>query len=179
MVTSRAATVEQYLAELPDDRRALVAAIRDVVNANLPAGYQEAMQYGMIGWSVPHDRYPAGYHADPRQPLPLAALAAQKQYVSLYLMGVYCGCVEATANCGPVETDEARWFREAWVATGRRLDMGKSCVRMKRSDDVAFDVIAEAIRRLPVDEYIRRYEATRPSITTRARGRGKGSTAPS
>jgi hypothetical protein len=172
VVTSRADTVEQYLAELPEDRRALVAAICEVVNANLPEGYQEAMQYGMIGWSVPHERYPAGYHADPRQPLPLAALAAQKQYVSLYLMGVYCGCVERSATREPVETDEARWFRDAWVATGRRLDMGRSCVRMKRFDDVAFDVIAEAIRRLPVDEYIARYEAVRPTPRRRSRGTG-------
>ena len=72
MASSHAATVDQYLAELSDERRALVAAIRDVVNANLPDGYQETMQYGMIGWSVPHDRYPAGYHADPSQPLPFA-----------------------------------------------------------------------------------------------------------
>jgi hypothetical protein len=172
MVTSRAESVEQYLAELPDDRRALVEAIRDVVNANLPDGYQEAMQYGMIGWSVPHARYPAGYHADPRQPLPLAALAAQTQYVSLYLMGVYCGCGERSATGESVETDEARWFRDAWVATGRRLDMGTACVRMKRHDDVAFDVIAEAIRRLPVEEYIARYEAVRPAPRRRARGTG-------
>ena len=175
VVTSRAETVEQYLAELPDDRRALVEAIREVVNANLPEGYQEAMQYGMIGWSVPLERYPAGYHADPRQPLPLAALAAQKQYTSLYLMGVYCGCVERSATGESVETDEARWFREAWKATGRRLEMGASCVRMKRLDDVAFEVIAEAIRRLPVDEYIRRYEAVRPPTRTRSRRTGPSS----
>lgn len=169
MVASRAETVEQYLAELPDDRRALVGAIRDVVNANLPDGYQEVMQYGMIGWSVPHDRYPAGYHADPTQPLPLASLASQKRYVSLYLMGVYCGCVEGGADGDAVETDEARWFRAAWLATGRTLDMGKSCVRMKRYDDVAFEVIAETFRRLPVDEYIARYEAARPVRGRQAR----------
>lgn len=158
MAASNATSADEYLAGLSDERRELVGAIRDVVNANLPDGYQEAMQYGMIGWSVPHDLYPAGYHTDPKQPLPLAALASQKQYVSLYLMGTYCGC----ADPGSTESDEVAWFRRAWAATGRRLDMGKSCVRLKKSDDVAFDVIAEAIRRLPVDEYVARYEAVRP-----------------
>lgn len=167
MVTSRAATVEQYLDELDEDRRALVGAIRDVVNANLPAGYQETMQYGMIGWSVPHSLYPAGYHTDPRQPLPLAALAAQKRYVSLYLMGTYCGCTGTDESGAPTGTDEAEWFRTAWLATGRKLDMGRSCVRVKRHEDVAFDVIAEAIRRLPVDEYVARYEAARPRTPPR------------
>jgi hypothetical protein len=161
MASSGATTVAQYLAELTNDRRELVSAIRDVVNENLPAGYQEAMQYGMIGWSVPHDRYPAGYHTDPSQPLPLAGLAAQKRYVSLYLMGTYCGCTAPSGNETSHETDEAAWFREAWLATGRRLDMGRSCVRIKKVDDVAFEVVAEAISRLPVDEYIARYEAVR------------------
>lgn len=169
MASSNAATVEQYLAELSDDRRALVGAIRDVVNANLPDGYQEAMQYGMIGWSVPHELYPAGYHTDPSQPLPLAALASQKQYVSLYLMGTYCGCVERNATGNPVETDEMTWFRQAWAATGRKLNMGKSCVRIKKLDDVALDVVAEAIHRLPVDDYIARYDATRPPPKPRKR----------
>lgn len=159
MASSPASTVNRYLADLPDDRRGLVPAVRDVVNANLPAGYQETMQYGMIGWSVPHELYPAGYHSDPSQPLPLAALASQKQYVSLYLMGTYCGCAVEEGG----ESAEATWFREAWLATGRKLNMGKSCVRFKKLDDVALDVVAEAFRRLPVDEYIARYEAVRPA----------------
>jgi hypothetical protein len=170
MASSGAATVDQYLAELPEHRRALVGAIRDVVNANLPDGYQEAMQYGMIGWSVPHERYPAGYHADPTQPLPLAAVASQKHHVSLYLMGTYCGPTDPSSAGEPIETDEVAWFRHAWLATGRRLDMGKSCVRFKKLEDVALDVVAEAIRRLPVDEYIARYEAVRPP-TRRSRKR--------
>lgn len=165
MASSPASTVTRYLAGLPDDRRDLVAGVRDVVNANLPAGYQETMQYGMIGWSVPHELYPAGYHSDPSQPLPLAALASQKQYVSLYLMGTYCGC--AIEESG--ESAESTWFREAWLATGRKLNMGKSCVRFKNVDDVALDVVAEAIRRLPVDEYIARYEAVRPAARGRKR----------
>ena len=167
MASSRADTVEQYLSELSDERRAIVDALRSIINDHLPDGYQEAMQYGMIGWSVPHELYPAGYHTDPKQPLPLAALASQKQYVSLYLMGTYCGCVERSATGAAVESAEMAWFRQAWTATGRRLDMGKSCLRIKRIDDIAFDVLGEAIRRLPVDEYIARYEALRPPTTRR------------
>jgi Domain of unknown function (DU1801) len=156
MVSSAAETVAQYLAELSDDRRELVTAVRNVVNTNLPDGYQEAMQYGMIGWSVPLDRYPPGYHTDPSQPLPLAALASQKQHVALYLMGIYVGGDESA------KTVDAEWFRTAWLATGKKLNMGKSCVRFKDLDSVALDVVGEAIRRLPVDQYIARYEAVRP-----------------
>lgn len=159
MASSAATTVEQFLAELPAERVELVTTVRDLVNAHLPEGYQEAMQYGMIGWSVPHERYPAGYHTDPSQPLPLAALASQKQYVSLYLMGLYL----PAAGDDPAEADTAdvRWFRDAWAATGRKLNMGKSCVRFKKLDDVAADVVGDAIARLPVDEYVARYEAGR------------------
>jgi hypothetical protein len=160
MASSAAATVDQFLAELPPERVELVTTVRDLVNANLPEGYHEAMQYGMVGWSVPHDRYPAGYHTDPSQPLPLAALASQKQYVSLYLMGLYIpGPGDDPTDA---ETADVRWLRDAWAATGRKLNMGKSCVRFKKLDDVAPDVLGQAIARLPVDEYVERYEASRP-----------------
>ena len=155
MASSAASTVEEYLAELPDDRRALVAAVRDTVNAHLPDGYQEAMQYGMIGWSVPHSLYPAGYHTDPRQPLPFAALASQKQKVSLYLMALYVGVDDWTTSPDVV------WFREAWRATGKKFDMGKSCVRFATLDQVALDVVGQAIARVPLQEYIARYESSR------------------
>jgi hypothetical protein len=160
MASSAATTVDQFLAELPPERIELVTTVRDLVNANLPEGYQEAMQYGMVGWSVPHDRYPDGYHTDPSQPLPLAALASQKQYVSLYLMGLYIP--GASDDPTDAETADVRWFRDAWAATGRKLNMGKSCVRFKKLDDVAPDVLGQAIARLPVDEYLERYEASRP-----------------
>lgn len=160
MASSKANTVEDYLTELSEDRRGFVSAIRDLVNANLPEGYAEGMQYGMIGWFVPHARYPAGYHADPKQPLPLAALASQKNCVSLYLMGVYTGDEQPGSGLSP----DAAWFRDAWAATGKKLDMGKSCVRFKRLDDVATEVVAEAIRRIPPDRYIERYEAGRQAL---------------
>ena len=152
---SKATTVEAYLKELPADRRAEVAAVRAVIRANLDPAYQETMQYGMIGYSVPHALFPAGYHTDPRQPLPFAALAAQKNNLALYLMGLY------VAGSPDGDTDDSRWFRAAWAATGKRLDMGKSCVRFRRVADVPLEVIGQAIARLPAAEYIRRYQAAR------------------
>ncbi len=152
---SKAATVNEYLKSLPDDRRAAVEAVRKVILANLDKDYAEGMSYGVIGYFVPHTVFPAGYHCDPKQPLPFAGLASQKNYLSLYLMGVYCGCAE-----GPdaVETTHARWFREAWAKTGKKLDMGKACIRFKKVEDLALDVIGEAIRRVPAKTYIAQYQ---------------------
>lgn len=143
---SKAATVEEYLAELPEDRREAISAIRDVILKNLPEGYKEGMQYGMIGYCVPHSVYPAGYHCDPKQPLPFAALASQKNHMAVYLCNLYAS------------EEEGQWFREAWTATGKKLDAGKSCVRFKKLDGVALDVIGEAIARWPVDKFIALYE---------------------
>jgi len=153
-MTSDAKTVEEYLASLPEDRREALSAVRDAINAKLPPGYEEGMQYGMIGYYVPHRLYPDGYHTDSRQPLPFAAIASQKQYVSIYLMGVYCGCGDDAVTG---ETPDSRWFRDAWLATGRKLDMGKSCVRVRKLDDVALDVLGRAIARIPAQAYIERY----------------------
>jgi hypothetical protein len=150
---SSASTVADYIAELPDERRAIVEAVRMVILDNLDAGYVEHMGYGMIGYSVPHSLFPAGYHCNPEQPLPFAGIASQKNYVSVYLMGVYCGCV------GDEEGGEAAWFREAWAASGKKkLDMGKVCVRFKKLEDAALDVIGESIRRMPAQHYIERYQ---------------------
>jgi len=144
---SKAATVRQYLAELPADRRAAIEAVRAVVLKNLDSDYEEGMQYGMIGFYVPHRVYPPGYHCDPKQPLPFACLASQKNYLSLYL-----GCVYG-------DTPLARWFQEAWAKTGKKLDMGKSCIRFTKADDLALDVIGEAIRRIPARKFIAYYES--------------------
>ncbi len=144
---SKATTVEQYLAELPPDRREAISAVRKVILKNLDKGFQECMQYGMIGYSVPHSLYPAGYHCDPRQPLPFAGLASQKNYMSVYLMTVY----------GDGTSDE-KWFREAWEKTGKKLNMGKCCVRFKKLEDVALDVIGMAIKRVPLKGFIDLYE---------------------
>jgi len=158
-----AKTVTSYLASLPEDRRAAISAVREVIRKNLDAGYEEGIQYGMIGYYVPHEVYPGGYHVDPKQPLPFAALASQKNHMSLYLMGVYCGCSEGKGG----ETDEARWFREAWGRTGKKLDMGRACVRFKKIENVALDVVGEAIRRIPASKYIARYEAVLTEVAQR------------
>lgn len=145
---SKAKTVAEYIASLPSDQREVLAAVRTVILANLDRGYQEAMQYGMVGYSVPHSRYPAGYHCDPKQPLPFAALAAQKNSFSLHLMGLY------------MNPGELKWFTQAWKASGKKLDMGKACVRFKKLDDVALAVVGEAFRRVSADAWIATYETS-------------------
>lgn len=163
MVQSSATTVREYLASLPPDRRAAVAAVRDTILANLPKGFEEGMSYGMIGYYVPHKIYPAGYHCNPAQPLPFACLAAQKNYIAVYLMCLYSA------------PGHLAWFRKAWAASGRKLDMGKACVRFRTLEDVPLEVIGEAIRRVPVQTYIEHYEAViRPSAKKKpARPRSK------
>lgn len=146
-MTSDAKTVEEYIATLPEDRKAAISAVREVILQNLPEGYQERMQYGMIGYSVPHDIYPAGYHCDPKQPLPFASLASQKNYMSVYLPGVYTDESEATV------------FVEEYKASGKKLDMGKACVRFKKLDDLPLEVVGRQIARWPVDRFVERYEA--------------------
>jgi hypothetical protein len=110
----------------------------------------------MIGYAVPHSVFPQGYHCDPKQPLPFAGLASQKNYMSVYLMGLYCGCNEGE------ESEDTRWFREAWARSGKKLDMGKACIRFKKLDDLALDVLAEAIRRVPAQRYLERYRLIDP-----------------
>jgi uncharacterized protein YdhG (YjbR/CyaY superfamily) len=147
---SKAASVKDYLASLPEDRRRAIEAIRAVILKNLDKNCAEIMQYGMIGYCVPHSVYPPGYHCDPKQPLPMAGLASQKQHMSLYLMGLYVG------GASPYST----WFVDAWKKTGKKLDMGKACIRFKKLEDVPLEVIGEAFKRLPAKTYIEVYERT-------------------
>ncbi|MDP7276220.1 MAG: DUF1801 domain-containing protein [Planctomycetaceae bacterium] len=133
---------------MPEDRRQTLEAVREAVLKNLPKGYAEGMQYDMIGYFVPHEVYPPGYHTDPKQPLPFAGLAARKNYVAIYLMSVYG------------DPEQEAWFREAWAETGKKLDMGKSCVKFKTIEDVPLKVIGQAIKRVPVKKYVDNYEAT-------------------
>ena len=146
MVWSSAQTVEEYLAELAPNRREAINAVRKVILDNLPAGYEEVMQFGMIGYVIPLERYPVTYN---KQALQYAALASQKHYMSVYLMNVYG------------DPDAEQWFAEQYRASGKKLDMGKSCVRFKKLDDLPLDLIGRAIARTPVDEYIAVYEAAR------------------
>jgi uncharacterized protein YdhG (YjbR/CyaY superfamily) len=143
---SKAKTVAEYLEELPEERRAAIAKVRAVVRKHLPRGCAEHMHYGMIGYVVPHSVYPAGYHVNPKEPLPFAALASQKNYMSLYLM---------TVSGTPANQ---AWLRAAFEARGKKLDMGKSCIRFKKLADLPLDVIGEAIAKVPIEEYIQNYE---------------------
>ena len=164
---SKAATVEKYLAELPSDRREAIGAIRKVILDNLPEGYEEGMMYGMIGYFVPHRLYPPGYHCDPRLPLGYASLASQKNYMSLYLFCAYC------------DQTDGRWFREAWTKSGKKLDMGKSCVRFKKLDDVPLAVVGQAINRMSVKKFIEFYEsALKQNMRSRESRSGAKTSAP-
>lgn len=146
MAAKPAATVNAYLAGLPEERRKAISKVRAAVNKALPKGYREGMQYGMIGWFVPHSLYPNGYHCDPKQPVPFAGLASQKSYMSLYLMCIYG------------DEEHRKRFEEEWRKTGKRLDMGKSCIRFKGLDDLPLDVVTKAIARVPVDKFLSHYE---------------------
>lgn len=171
---SKASTVEQYLKALDPERRAALSAVRDVVNANIDRAFEEGMQYGMIGWYLPHSRYPAGYHCDPKQPLPFAGLASQKQHMSIYLMGLYVG-----PDGGPSgQTELSRWFQAAWTKTGRKLDMGKACVRFKKLDDVPLDVLGETFRRLTAAKYVEGYEAALARLGKSPEGKRIAKTSP-
>jgi hypothetical protein len=156
MPRSDATTPDEYIASLPDDRREAIAEIRRVIRENLPDGYAEGMAYGMIGWFVPLETYPDTYNG---QPLGLAALASQKNHIALYLNNVY----------GDPKLEG--WFRERWTETGKKLDMGKSCVRFRTLDDVPLDVIGETIARTDLASFLAQYEGTRGSSrATRNRG---------
>jgi hypothetical protein len=151
---SKAKTVDEYIASLPEDRQEAITAVRKVILKNLPKGYQEIMQWGMIGYVVPHSSYLAGYHAQPKEPLPYASLASQKNHMAFYGMGIY------------LDEAQRQWFVDAWKKTGKKLDMGKSCVRFKKLEDVPLEVIGQAVKRFPMKEYIAAYEKT--LVQTRA-----------
>jgi len=164
---TQASSVDAYLAALAPDVRDVLTAVRAVVRKNLPAGVEEGIQYGMIGYYVPHSRYPAGYHTNPKEPLPFAALGAQKSHRALYLHML----VQSP------EADAA--FRTRWAKSGKRLDMGKSCVRFKALDDLALDAVAAAVSSVTVDAYIARYQANlgatkKPAAKAKSAGKARG-----
>ena len=153
-----ASTVAEYLDALPEDRRAALSAVRDVINESLPDGYEEGIQFGMIGWYVPLSAYPNGYGENPKVPLPLVALASQKSGMVLHFMSFY-GHPTLSA-----------WFTSEYQKSGKKLDMGKGCVRFKKLEDLPLDVIGRTIARVPVEEHIANYQAARALL-------GKGQTA--
>jgi len=148
MARSSATTPDEYIASLPADRREAVATVREVVNRNLPLGYAEGMAYGMIAWWVPLETFPDTYNGEP---LGLAGLASQKNYMSLYLNTVYGS------------RDEEAWFKDRYAASGKKLNMGKSCLRFRRLDEVPLDVIGETIARADLDRTLAQYAEARGS----------------
>ena len=142
---SKATTVKDYLASLPEDRRKGIEVLRKVIRKNLDKNYEESMLWGMIGYAVPHRVWPLGYHCDPSKPLMMAALASQKSNMTVYLMSVYG------------DKAERAWFQKAWAKTGKKLNMGGCCVRFTKVEDAALDVIGEAIRRTPAMSYVENY----------------------
>ena len=144
---SKAATVEAYLAELPEDRQKAMNELRKVIKKNLPKGFKEEMGYGMMGWSVPHSIYPAGYHCNPKDPLPFMGLASQKNFIAVYHMGVYA------------DPKLLKWFTDAHAkASAKKLDMGKSCIRYKKEEDIPYKLIGELASKITPDEWIAVYE---------------------
>jgi hypothetical protein len=145
-VQSQARTPEEYLASLPEERRHDVSAVRDVVRAHLRAGFEETMSFGMIGWVVPLSTYPDTYNG---APLSYTGLAMQKRHNALYLMCLYA------------DPETERDFRERWTRTGRRLDLGKSCLRYRTVEDLDLDLVGEAVARFDAQEFIDLYERAR------------------
>ncbi len=146
MARSSATTVKEYLDELSADRRSVVSAVRKVILRHLPKGYRESMNWGMISYEVPLERYPNTYNG---QPLSYAALAAQKNYFALYLMCVY------------QDPNQEAWLKKEFKKAGKKLDMGKSCVRFRKVEDLPLHVIGKIVASTSPEEFIARYEASR------------------
>ncbi|MBD3723313.1 MAG: DUF1801 domain-containing protein [Flavobacteriaceae bacterium] len=146
-MTSSATSPEQYINEAPKDRREALKQLRTTILENLPKGFQEGMGYGMIGYSVPHEIYPAGYHCDPKTPLPFMSFASQKNSINFYHMGIY-------AN-----KELYDWFvTEFPKYSSKKLDMGKSCMRFKKPDDIPFELIGQLVQKVTPQDWITTYE---------------------
>lgn len=146
-MTSAAATVDEYMAQLPEERKAPMEKLRKIIKKNLPKGFKEEMGYGMMGYVVPHTIYPSGYHCNPKLPLPFMGMASQKNNISVYHMGLYA------------DGDLMQWFQEAHAkASPKKLDMGKSCIRYKKAEDIPFELIGELCTKLTPQQWIALYE---------------------
>ena len=139
---------EEYINQLPDERQDSFNKLRNTIVKHLPLGFEERMSYGMIGYVVPKSLYPAGYHCDPKLPLPFVNIASQKNFIALYHMGIY------------TDPELLQWFQTEYAQQCKyKLDMGKSCVRFKRMDDIPFDLIAELMGKMTPEDWINRYES--------------------
>lgn len=144
----KATSAVDYISQVPEERRETLNKLRKVINDNLPEGFEEGIQYGMIGYYVPHSVYPNGYHCDPKTPLPFMSFASQKNSVNLYHSGIYAK-----------KELHDWWVKEYPKHSTRKLDMGKSCVRFKKMDDIPFELIAELTQKMTCQEWIDLYEA--------------------
>lgn len=145
---STAKTPEEYIASLPEDRKAAMQKLRSVISDNLPAGFKETIGYGMLCYVVPHSTYPNGYHCDPKLPLPFLSVASQKNFIAVYHMGIY------------MDKKLLDWFTSEYpnhVKT--KLDMGKSCIRFKKMDQIPFDLLGELFQKMTVEQWISDYES--------------------
>lgn len=143
----KADTPEEYIAQLPEDRKEVIQKLRSIINENIPEGFKETINYGMLGWVVPHEIYPSGYHCTPELPLPFLSLASQKNFIGFYHMGIY-------AN-----PELYQWFVDEYPKYSKyKLDMGKSCVRLKRMNDIPYELIKETVQKMSVQDWISLYE---------------------
>ena len=146
---STAKTPQEYINSLPDERKQAVKKLREAVLKNLPRGFSEEMNYGMLGYVVPHSLYPDGYHCDPKQPLPFMCIASQKNFIALYHMGIYGSEKLLT------------WFTKEYSKHSKtKLDMGKSCIRFKKIDQIPYKLIGELAARIKPQDWIKIYEKT-------------------
>jgi hypothetical protein len=144
---SQSKNAEEYLKELPSERLEAFTTLRNTILKNIPKGFEECMAYGMIGYVVPHKLYPAGYHCDPKIPLPFVSIASQKNYIALHHMGIYA------------DPELLEWFVGEYPKHCKtKLDMGKGCIRFKKPDDIPFKLIAELLKKVSVKDWITRYE---------------------
>lgn len=138
---------EEYISQLPEDRQEAIKKLRKIITENLPAGFEETMSYGMIGFSVPHSLYPAGYHCKPSEPVPFISIASQKNFVAFYHMGIY------------IFPSILEWFVEEYPKYVKtKLDMGKGCIRFKKVENIPYELLAELCTKITVAEYLDKYE---------------------
>ena len=147
-MTIKANSPEEYISKVPEDRKEAMSKLRQTILKNLPKGFSEGMNYGMIGYFVPHSLYPAGYHCDPKQPLPFMNIASQKNFIAVYHMGMYA------------KKELLDWFTKEYPKhTNKKLDMGKSCLRFKKVEDIPYKLIGELTKKMSAAEWIKIYEA--------------------
>lgn len=144
----KATTVDDYIEQLPPERKKPFSELRNHIKKNLPKGFAETISYGMPAFVVPHSKYPAGYHCDPKQPLPFISIASQKNFLALYHMGIYA------------DPKLLNWFTAEYAKQVKtKLDMGKSCIRFKKPDDIPFTLIGELVSKMTPADWISLYEA--------------------